>query len=336
MDRRGSERFFRLCRYLLGLSLFGLCAAMLFSKLPRVNALETDTTYATPATRLEDWRFNPEALQLEIVLSSATQPKYFFLSQPSRIVVDLPGTKLGYVPTQQNYSGAVQSIRVSQFNADITRIVLDLAPGAFLDQIQMQLEPISWQNPTRWVLRPSMTSHSTYYPPTNITPPIPNDLQPGIYPPQPPNYSPSGLYSPQPGDRFPSGIYPPQPSGDLPPGVYPPRPRERFPSGNPIPNTYDTPPASTFNNNPEFQTLPSTTNNSQQVPFIRVPPINNNNISPYSSTLPPANFPSPRDNYNNNIPSSERTNFPVPRLPNYPPSSSDSGVIDFGQPIPSP
>ncbi|MEC4814724.1 MAG: AMIN domain-containing protein, partial [Scytonema sp. PMC 1069.18] len=106
------------------------------------------------------------------------------------------------------------------------------------------------------------------------------------------------------------------------------------PSGNLVPNTYNTPPGSNFDTSPQFQTLPPTTNHSQQAPFIQVPPINPNNPSPPTSTLPPANFPSPSGNYNNNVPSPGRTNFPVPTIPNYPPSSSDSGVINFGQPIP--
>ncbi|MEC4814725.1 MAG: AMIN domain-containing protein, partial [Scytonema sp. PMC 1069.18] len=263
MNWQGTEQFFRFCKYIFGVSLFGLYTAMLFSKPLRVYALETDNNiYATPATRLEDWRFNPEALQLEIVLSSATQPQYFFLAQPSRIVVDIPGTKLGYVPTQQNYSGAVQSIRVSQFNADVTRIVLDLAPGTALDRTQMQLEPISRQNPTRWVLRPSIASDRTYsptgnllppsgnFPPTNITPPLPNDLPPGVYPPQPPEnlqtdyspqpsgYLPPDVYPPQPPENLQTDTYSPQPSGYLPPGVYPPQP-----SGNLQTDTYSPQPS---------------------------------------------------------------------------------------------
>ena len=70
----------------------------------------------------------------------------------------MPATKLGYVPTKQNYSGPIQSIRVSQLKAGTTRIVMDLAPGSVLDPHQVQLQPVSWQNPTRWVLRPLITS----------------------------------------------------------------------------------------------------------------------------------------------------------------------------------
>lgn len=77
----------------------------------------TTSSFAAPVARLDDWRFYPEVLQLEFTLSAGITPRYFYLPQPPRIVVDLPDTKLGYVPTKQNYSGAIQRIRISQLKA---------------------------------------------------------------------------------------------------------------------------------------------------------------------------------------------------------------------------
>jgi hypothetical protein len=181
----------RIRQFFLYVSLFGLFTAI---------TLETNSSIAAPAARLEDWRFYPEAFQLEINLSAGTTPRYFYLAQPPRMVIDLPDTKLGYVATQQNYSGAIQRIRVSQLNANVTRIVLDLAPGTSLDPNQVQLQPVSAQNNTRWVLRPliaggTYSQQGNYPPPTNLPPsnynyPPPNNLPPSNLPPSNYNYSP--------------------------------------------------------------------------------------------------------------------------------------------------
>ncbi|MCC5667418.1 AMIN domain-containing protein [Nostoc sp. CHAB 5784] len=156
-----TRQFCQWRKQLFSISLLGFCAAI---------ALETCTTAATPVAKLENWRFSPKTQQLEITLSAGTTPRYFYLAQPSRLVVDLPNTKLGKIITQQNYSGAIKSIRVSQLNANGTRIVLDLAPGAVLNPKQIQLQPVSRKNSTRWVLRPVISSKTTAVKPGNSPP----------------------------------------------------------------------------------------------------------------------------------------------------------------------
>lgn len=153
-----TRQFCQWRKQLFSISLLGFCAAI---------ALETCTTAATPVAKLENWRFSPKTQQLEITLSAGTTPRYFYLTQPSRLVVDLPNTKLGKIITQQNYSGAIKSIRVSQLNANDTRIVLDLAPGAVLNPKQIQLQPVSRKNSSRWVLRPVISGKTTAVKPGN-------------------------------------------------------------------------------------------------------------------------------------------------------------------------
>jgi len=144
------------------------------------------------AAMLENWSFDPQLLQLEILLNEATQPRYFVLSQPARIVVDLPGTWLGRIPTGQNYAGAVQKIRVSQFQKGVTRIVMDLQPGIIIDQSQVQLQRVASRRGMRWVLR---TSVKNYSPLVSDTPPAVNPYTPNVYPvsnPLPPaNFTPN-------------------------------------------------------------------------------------------------------------------------------------------------
>ncbi|OKH59359.1 AMIN domain-containing protein [Scytonema sp. HK-05] len=406
MDKRlMNKHFFRFCKYLFRVCLFGLYATMLYGKTLSVYALETgNSTKKTnrsvapvvkktnrsvapvakktnrsvaPVARLEDWRFYPEALQLEMSLSRASQPRHFYLAQPPRIVIDLPGTKLGRIPTQQNFSGPIRTIRVSQLNADVTRIVMDVAPGTVIDPNQVQLQPISRENPNRWVLRPLIASNGTYLPQGNLPslpsntplgvynpPQPPGNLPSGMYnPPQPPGNLPSGMYNPpqppgnlpsgvynppQPPGNLPSGVYnPPQPPGNLPSGVYnPPQPPGNLPSGmyNPpqppgnLPSgMYNPPQAADFSVPPPLTTLPPTSTNFPQTPSVRVPPFTPNNPSQLpSSIVPPPSFPYQPRNSNNSIPSVGMPNFPVPNAPSYPPSSPNSGVIEFGEPFPNP
>ncbi|WP_066377368.1 MULTISPECIES: AMIN domain-containing protein [unclassified Anabaena] len=137
-----TQQFFHSSKWLFGMSLF---TAM---------SLQSVSSIAAQVAKLNNWRFYPEGGKLEINLSESKTPSYFYLSQPPRLVVDIPNTKLGNIPTEQSYTGVVQKIRVAQLNANVTRIVLDLAADVFVDPQQVQLQPNSRKNPTSWVLRP--------------------------------------------------------------------------------------------------------------------------------------------------------------------------------------
>ncbi|NMG18084.1 AMIN domain-containing protein [Brasilonema bromeliae] len=364
-----NKQFFRFCKYLFRVSLFALCTGVLYSKPLSVYGFDVgNSSSVAPLARLEDWRFYPEASQLEISLSAAAQPRYFYLAQPPRIVIDLPGTKLGKIPTKQNFYGAIRSIRVSQLNADVTRIVMDLAPGILIAPTRVQLQPVSRENPTRWVLRPLVVSNGTSLPgnfsSTTISPPLPSNT-PDIYnPPQSPGNLPPSIYNnpPQPPGNLPPSIYnnPPQLPGNLPPSVYnnPPQPFSNSPVGvyNPPQPPSNLPPA-TYNNLPQLPgNPPSTTYNQQQVPDFSVPPplttlpTNNFSSAPSvqvppltpnnSSQLPGSSFSPPSLPYqgsytNNSAPSLGTSNFPIPNLPTGSRSSPNSKVIEFGEPFPN-
>ena len=141
----------------MGVSLFSLIA------------FTPSISIAQLSAQLNSWKFNPKTQQLEINLSNTTTPEYFYLMQPPRLVLDLPNTKLGKVATQRDYSGAIQKIRISQMNENVTRIVLDLAPGTQLQSNQIELLPLSPQKPTRWVFSP----HITFSPAQNLSTTLP-------------------------------------------------------------------------------------------------------------------------------------------------------------------
>ncbi|MBD2664519.1 AMIN domain-containing protein [Richelia sinica] len=151
-----------ICQHILGVTLYASIS------------LHPSISFALPSVQLNKWQFNPKAEQLEIVLSAGTTPELFYLPEPPRLVLDLPNTKLGSVSTAKNYQGNIQRIRLSQLNPTVTRIVLDLAPGIVLEANQAKLQPLTAQNPTRWVLRPLISHNSTTSPTANTPFPSPS------------------------------------------------------------------------------------------------------------------------------------------------------------------
>ncbi len=252
-----TKQFCQWGKQLFSISILGFYAAI---------ALETCTTAVTPGAKLDNWRFSPKTQQLEITLSAGTTPHYFYLAQPSRLVVDLPNTKLGKVTTQQNYSGAIKSIRVSQLNANDTRIVLDLAPGTVFNPKQVQLQPVSRKNSTRWVLRPVISGKTTAVKPAN-SPPSPKKQPQTPYKSQPPSDLPVTTTNPQ----APLLTVPP-PSNELPSTI-------------------------TTNSGQPFVTVPPLTpNTSSQQPASILPPPSFPNQTGNLNSIPPfgmSEFPVP-------------------------------------------
>ena len=128
-----------------------------------MTIVAVESTTPAQAALLADWRFDTATNQLQVTLQDRATPRYFFLDQPTRIVLDLPNTKLGKVTTQQNYSGAVRRVRVSQFQENVTRIVMELSPEVVLAPERVQLQRVQPQlsRGERWLLRPGIARQST-------------------------------------------------------------------------------------------------------------------------------------------------------------------------------
>ena len=103
---------------LLSLSLLGASLASVL--------LPLQEAYGAQLTR---WLFDPTTHWLTLSVPGGTAPQYFLLAQPPRIVVDLPNTQVHNVPELRAYSGMVQSIRVGQFQPELTRIVIEFEPN---------------------------------------------------------------------------------------------------------------------------------------------------------------------------------------------------------------
>ena len=85
------------------------------------------------AAKLRSWRFDTNQNRLHINTDGGVQPKAKLIFNPTRLVIDLPGTTLQRSTVKKEYGGAIRSVRVGQFNENTTRIALELSPGYKLD-----------------------------------------------------------------------------------------------------------------------------------------------------------------------------------------------------------
>ncbi len=102
------------------------------------------------AAKLNSWQFNASLNQLEINTDGPVQPKAQLIFNPTRVVIDLPGTQFGRPQLTQPLSGAIRSLRVGQFDKDTARIVVELTPGYTLDPQQVKFVGIT---PSRWTVQ---------------------------------------------------------------------------------------------------------------------------------------------------------------------------------------
>ncbi|MCH4904149.1 AMIN domain-containing protein [Cylindrospermopsis raciborskii CHAB3438] len=170
--------------------MFRLQMLSLFTLFTLNGWIELALANLSPKATLYKWLFHIKSQQIEINLSNKTKPEYFYLEQPSRLVIDLPNTQLGNVETQKTYSGRVQKIRLSQFSSQITRMVIEFKPGTVVDMNAMGVQ--SGHQSKRWILRPVFSHDQTTtksFPssslPSAITNPTLNHQQPFIMVPPP-------------------------------------------------------------------------------------------------------------------------------------------------------
>ncbi len=127
------------------------------------------------AAKLESWRFDTNRNQLEINTSSPVQPQAQLIFNPTRLVIDLPGTELGRPSVTQQIGSKIRTIRVGQFDDQTTRVVIELAPGYTFNPKQVKFVPT---NGKRWIVelpQPEVASRQTGEP---SLPPTTSDTSP--------------------------------------------------------------------------------------------------------------------------------------------------------------
>ncbi|ARV62318.1 N-acetylmuramoyl-L-alanine amidase [Nostocales cyanobacterium HT-58-2] len=103
------------------------------------------------AAKLQSWRFDASQNQLEINTEGPVQPQAQLVFNPTRLVIDLPGTDSGRPQLIQPVkSSAIRAVRVGQFDGQTTRIVVELTPGYTLDPKQVKFEG---KTASRWIVQ---------------------------------------------------------------------------------------------------------------------------------------------------------------------------------------
>ncbi|GBF80092.1 N-acetylmuramoyl-L-alanine amidase [Aphanothece sacrum] len=130
------------------------------------------------AGKLLFWRFESNQNRLIFTTDSRVQPRAQLIPNPTRIVLDLPGIVLGRPGVVQSIGGAIKSIRVGQFNSQMTRLVIEMAPGYTVDPTQVRVRGIS---ATQWAVElptPQRIDRSTPSPNPLPSPNNPEPLRP--------------------------------------------------------------------------------------------------------------------------------------------------------------
>ncbi|WP_017319259.1 N-acetylmuramoyl-L-alanine amidase [Mastigocladopsis repens] len=120
--------------------------------LPGTVATATIFMLMSPAqaAKLQSWRFDANQNRLEINTDGPVQPQAQLIFNPTRLVIDLPGTDHGRPQLIQPVGGAIRTVRVGQFDGQTTRIVIELTPGYTLDPKQVKFEG---RTASRWMVQ---------------------------------------------------------------------------------------------------------------------------------------------------------------------------------------
>lgn len=104
------------------------------------------------AANLERWRFDADANRLTFSTDEQIQPRVQLVFNPTRLVIDLPNTRLEQSPIEQTQSQnqRIREIRIGQFDATTTRIVIELEAGYTIDPQAVRVQSSS---STQWTVQ---------------------------------------------------------------------------------------------------------------------------------------------------------------------------------------
>lgn len=146
------------------------------------------------AAVLENWRFELEQNRLSFTTQGGVQPKAQLVYNPTRLVINLPGTTLGNIRTSQVVGGGIKAVRVGQLEPETAQIVVELNIGYTIDPNQVKFRG---ESPSKWTVQlptpQALDGNSTVTPPKPAPPPPRPNPTPPLPPEnvQPPNPTPA-------------------------------------------------------------------------------------------------------------------------------------------------
>ena len=108
--------------------------------------------FSSPAEagQLQSWQFSSRENRLTFTTDEGVLPSVQLVSDPMRLVIDLPETSLGRSRVSQSAINGIHEIRLAQFNHNTTRIVIELSPGYTIDPDQVKVQGTS---DTNWTVQ---------------------------------------------------------------------------------------------------------------------------------------------------------------------------------------
>lgn len=110
-----------------------------------LSSLSACVLVAPPAYagKLVSWQFDANQNRLVFRTETGVQPRAKLIANPTRVVVDLPGTTLGHAMVERSVGQTIRKVRVGQFDSNTTRFVVELASGYTLDPQQIRVRGAS-------------------------------------------------------------------------------------------------------------------------------------------------------------------------------------------------
>ena len=102
------------------------------------------------AATLQFWRFDQQQNRLTFTTDTQVRPTAQLIFNPTRLVIDLPGTQVTSSTTRQRLQSGLREVRVGQLDEQTARIVIELAPGYTLDPQQVQ---VRGETSRRWYVQ---------------------------------------------------------------------------------------------------------------------------------------------------------------------------------------
>ncbi len=95
------------------------------------------------ANSITSWGFDTQGDRLSFTTDEEVSPSAKVISNPTRVVVDLPGVRLSRRKILKPLSGKYKSIRLGQFNKQMARLVVELDPNYGVDPNLIKIQAAS-------------------------------------------------------------------------------------------------------------------------------------------------------------------------------------------------
>ncbi|MFN6165736.1 MAG: peptidoglycan DD-metalloendopeptidase family protein, partial [Pseudanabaena sp.] len=118
-----------------------------------LGSLTSSLAIAAPianANRLETFVYDLTDSKIEFSLKDDIEPKGTVISNPTRIVIDIPGIVYQGPTVRRRVGRGVQAVRVGQVDANTTRMVVEFSPYVTINPQQLKLKS---RQPGKWSMQ---------------------------------------------------------------------------------------------------------------------------------------------------------------------------------------